>query len=63
MPFTAIRIDLDTVIISEVSQRKTNNILHNLYEECKKKKIKIDLQAEKTTLQSPKGIVGMGERD
>ena len=36
MPFTALWIDLEIVILSEVSQRKTNIIWYHLYVESKK---------------------------
>ena len=36
MPFAAIWMDLEIIILGEVSQRKTNIILHHLYVECKK---------------------------
>ena len=36
MPFAAIWMDLEIIILGEVSQRKTNIILYHLYVECKK---------------------------
>ena len=35
MPFAATWMDLEIVILSEVSQRKTNTILYHLYMESK----------------------------
>ena len=37
MPFAAIRMDLEIVILSEVSQRKKNIIWYRLYVEFKKR--------------------------
>ena len=36
MPFEATWMDLDAIIVSEVSQTKTNIICHHLYVESKK---------------------------
>ena len=36
MPFSATWMDLEIIILSEVSQTKTN-IIYHLYVECKKK--------------------------
>ena len=38
MPFATTWMDLETVILSEVRQRKTNIIGYHLYVESKKKK-------------------------
>ena len=38
MPFAAIWMDLEIIILNEVSQRKTNSIWYHLYVESKKKK-------------------------
>ena len=38
MSFVATWMDLEIIILSEVSQRKTNIILYRLYVESKKKK-------------------------
>ena len=37
MPFSAIWMDLEIVILSEESQRRRNSICHPLYVESKKK--------------------------
>ena len=37
MPFAATQIDLEIIILSEVSQTKTNIICYDLYVESKKK--------------------------
>ena len=37
MPFAATWVDLEIIILSEVSQRATNIIRHHLYVESKKK--------------------------
>ena len=36
MPFAATWMDLDIIILSEVSQRKTNTICYHLYVDSKK---------------------------
>ena len=36
MPFAATWMDLDIIILSEVSQTKTNTLGHHLYVESKK---------------------------
>ena len=36
MPFPATEVDIGMIILSEVSQRKTNTICYHLYEESKK---------------------------
>ena len=38
MSFAAIQIDLQIIILNEVSQRKTNTICYHLYVESKRKK-------------------------
>ena len=38
MPFSETWMDLEIIILSEVSQRKTNIIWYHLYAESKKKK-------------------------
>ena len=35
LPLAAKRMDLESIVLSEVSQRKTNNISSHLYVECK----------------------------
>ena len=42
MPFAAVWMDLEIIILSEVSQTKTN-IRYHLYMESKKKKIQMNL--------------------
>ena len=36
LPFMTIWIDLEVVMLSEISQRKTNTIWFHLYVKCKK---------------------------
>ena len=36
MPFTATWMDLEIIIVSEVTQRKTSNICYDFYVESKK---------------------------
>ena len=62
MPFAATWMDLDIIILSEVSQTKTNTIGHHLYVESKKyttneliHKTGVDSQTQKTNLWLPKG--------
>ena len=61
MPFAATWMDLDIIILSEVSQTKTNTIYH-LYVKSKKNdtneliyKTEIDSQTQKTNSLLPKG--------
>ena len=46
MPSATTWIDLQIVILSEISQRKTNTIWHHLYVESKKKVDTINLYAK-----------------
>ena len=62
MPFAATWMDLEIIILSEVSQRKTNIIWHHLYVESQKNdtneliyKTETDSQTQKTNLWLPKG--------
>ena len=41
MPFAVTWLDLESVILSEVGQRRRNIIQHPLYVECKKKLYKL----------------------
>ena len=61
MPFAATWMDLEIIILSEVSQTKTNAICYHLYVESKKRiqmnlftKQEIDSQTSKTNLRLPK---------
>ena len=68
MPFAATWMDLEIIILSEVSQKeKTNTIWYHLYVESKKNdineliyKTKTDSQTSKTNLWLPKGKGGGG---
>ena len=66
MPFAATWMDPEIIILSEVSQRKTN-ILYRLYVESKKQmiqmnKTEIDPQTQKTNLWLPKGKGGRRDK-
>ena len=60
MPFVATWMDLEIIILNEVSQRKANIIRYHLYVESKKNtnefiyKTEIDSQTSKTNLLLPK---------
>ena len=43
MPFAATWIDLQIILLSEVSQKETNVIWYHLYVDSKKKMIQINL--------------------
>ena len=66
MPSEATWMDLDVIIVGEVSQTKTNIICHHLYVESKKDtneliyRIETDSQTQKTNLWLPKGKQGEG---
>ena len=68
MPFAAIWLDLENIILSE-SQRKTNTIWYHLYVESKDNtsesiyKTETDSQTQKTNLCLPKGKGREGGRD
>ena len=63
MPFAATQMDLEIIILSEVSQTKTNIICYHLYVESKKviqvnlftKQRLRDFKKKKKNLWSPKG--------
>ena len=63
MPFSATWMDLEIIILSEVSQTKTN-IIYDLYVESKKRTNELfhsaetDSQSLKTNLWLPKGTGG-----
>ena len=66
MPFAATGMDPEIIILSEISQRRTN-IWYRLYVESKKNdtneliyKTEIDSQTQKTNLWLPKGKRGEG---
>ena len=67
MPFSATWIDLEIIILSEVSQTKADIIWYHLYVESKKNtneliyKTETVLQIQNTNLQLPKGKDGGGE--
>ena len=61
MPFAATWMDLEIIILSEISQRKARTPLYHLYVESKKNdtneliyKTEIDSQTQKTNLWLPK---------
>ena len=63
MPFGATWMDLEIIILREVSQRKTNIIWYHLYVECKNSdstyeliyQTETDSQTKKINLWLPKG--------
>ena len=68
MPFAATQVDLEIIILSEVSQRKTNIIWYHLYMESLKNdtnelvyKTETDSQIQKTNLWLPNGKGGRGK--
>ena len=63
MPFAATGIDLEIIILSEVSQRKTSITWYHLYVEPKKKLIQMNLQnRNRLTDFKNKLMVTKGER-
>ena len=50
MPFAATWMDLEIVMLSEVSQRKTNILLYHLYVESKKR-VQMNLYTKQIELQ------------
>ena len=68
MLFAATWMDLEMIMLSEVSQTKTNITLYHLYVESKKNdtnelvyKTEIDSQTQKTNLRLPNGK-GVGDK-
>ena len=65
MPFAATWMDIGVIVLSEVSQRKTNIIWYHLYVECKKSykltfyRTETDLPTQKTNSWLPKEKVVM----
>ena len=65
MPFVATWMDLEIIILSEVSQRKTNIIWHHLYVESKKNDTNETYLKNRNRLTNIENelMVAKGERD